>query len=592
MDITEKREIGEIKQAYKDMGKSLRVDSLTSYVKLDHVNKIYPNGVQAVYDFSLDIAKNEFVVLVGPSGCGKSTTLRMIAGLEEITNGCLFIDKTLANASPSKDRDIAMVFQSYALYPHMNVYDNMAFALKIKKFLLPCYDRDGSVKVGIDQRRIAELERALPHLQNEEKGRAEAELAHLKKTLVPLKVYRHYTKKELDERVFQAAEVLNLGGYLDRKPKELSGGQMQRVALGRAIVRNPKLFLMDEPLSNLDAKLRVSMRSEIVKIHKKVGATTIYVTHDQTEAMTMADRIVVMNKGWIQQVDTPEEIYQNPANIFVATFIGSPSMNLLKATYEQGKIRFVNGSSFTLSPSVIQQHDAFIKKEEAHLSSLQQRSALAHSELWPRLESTIKGDNQAFQEGVALLANLALIPEKTERFQRLYALLLQEQRKHKPALFLRRTLKHILALLKEKDRILAGEIEKLKASASVIEGAEKSASGKSADAPKDENESAYLDRLLSLYRSAEKGPHEILLGIRPEFLHETPRTDDIFAIDSTVDFAEYLGSEILLHLRYDSQEILARVSGLTIPKIGSSIHLAFAEETLHLYDVSSGLLIK
>jgi len=592
MDITEKREIGEIRQAYKDMGKTLRMDSLASYVKLDHVNKTYPNGVQAVYDFSLDIAKNEFVVLVGPSGCGKSTTLRMIAGLEEISSGGLFIDKTLANASPSKDRDIAMVFQSYALYPHMNVYDNMAFALKIKKFLLPQYYRDGSLAVGIDERRIAELERVLPHLQKEEKAKAEAELSHLQTTPVPLKTYRHYTKKELDERVFQAADVLNLGAYLDRKPKELSGGQMQRVALGRAIVRNPKLFLMDEPLSNLDAKLRVSMRSEIVKIHEKVGATTIYVTHDQTEAMTMADRIVVMNKGWIQQADTPEEIYQNPANTFVATFIGSPSMNLLKATYDHGTIRFVNGSSFTLSQAAMEQHDAFIKKEEEHLTALRERSALAHASMWPTLENALKGDRTALQKGMALLGNLALIPEKTERFQRLYASLLLAEQQHKPMVLLRRTFKRLLVLLKEKDRLLVGEIEKLKASASVIEGGDKTANGKPVNVSQAESESDYLERLLWFYHSAEKEPHEILLGIRPEFLHETTENNDVFAIDSAVDFAEYLGSEILLHLRYDTQEILARVSGLTIPKIGSQIHLAFAEETLHLYDVSSGLLIK
>ena len=251
-------------------------DEIDSFVCLKNVNKVYPNGAKAVFGFNLEIKENEFVALVGPSGCGKSTTLRMIAGLEEITSGDLYINKVYSNYVPSKDRDIAMVFQSYALYPNKNVYDNIAFGLKI----------------------------------------------------------RHVDKKEIEKRVFEAADILDLGQYLDRYPKELSGGQMQRVALGRAIVRQAHIFLMDEPLSNLDAKLRVQMRSEIVRIHKDVKATTIYVTHDQTEAMTMADKIVVMNKGHIQQIGTPLEVYYEPENLFVATFIGSPSMNIIKAKYK------------------------------------------------------------------------------------------------------------------------------------------------------------------------------------------------------------------------------------------------------------------
>ena len=242
-------------------------------LSLKHIYKKYPGGVTAVSDFCLDIKDKEFLIFVGPSGCGKSTTLRMIAGLEEISEGELFIGDTLVNDVAPKDRDIAMVFQNYALYPHMTVFENMAFGLKLRK--------------------------------------------------VP--------KEEIKRRVEEAARILDINHLLERKPKALSGGQKQRVALGRAIVRNPKVFLLDEPLSNLDAKLRASMRTELTKIHKKVGTTFIYVTHDQTEAMTMASRIVVMKDGLIQQVDTPQNLYDYPVNTFVAGFIGTPQMNFINA---------------------------------------------------------------------------------------------------------------------------------------------------------------------------------------------------------------------------------------------------------------------
>ena len=242
-------------------------------VTLRHVYKVYDGGVRAVNDFDLEIKDKEFVVFVGPSGCGKSTTLRMIAGLEEITAGQLYIDGELMNEVEPKNRDIAMVFQSYALYPHMTVYENMAFGLKL----------------------------------------------------------RHTPKEEIDRRVKAAAEILEISELLSRKPKALSGGQRQRVALGRTIVRHPKVFLLDEPLSNLDAKLRVSMRSEITKLHEKLETTFIYVTHDQTEAMTMGNRIVVMKDGFIQQADTPITLFEDPCNLFVATFLGSPQMNIIDA---------------------------------------------------------------------------------------------------------------------------------------------------------------------------------------------------------------------------------------------------------------------
>ncbi|MBP3951473.1 ABC transporter ATP-binding protein [Bacillus suaedae] len=245
-------------------------------ISLKNIYKIYDGDVTAVTDFNLDIKDKEFIVFVGPSGCGKSTTLRMIAGLEDISKGDLYIGEKRMNEVAPKDRDIAMVFQNYALYPHMNVYDNMAFGLKLRKF----------------------------------------------------------KKDEINRRVTEAAKILGLEEMLDRKPKAMSGGQRQRVALGRAIVRDPQVFLMDEPLSNLDAKLRVQMRSEIIKLHKRLQATTIYVTHDQTEAMTMATRIVIMKAGLVQQVGTPKDVYDNPANVFVGGFIGSPSMNFLQGTLQ------------------------------------------------------------------------------------------------------------------------------------------------------------------------------------------------------------------------------------------------------------------
>ena len=413
------------------------------------INKVYPNNVQAVFDFNLEVQDKEFIVFVGPSGCGKSTTLRMVAGLEDITSGQLFIDGLLVNNVVPKDRNIAMVFQNYALYPHMTVYDNMAFSLKLRKIKLPVYEENPEVeelrnqnrqllakmrplnrqikkknepqealearndlyteiyanedkavsllvqKVGINETEIKDREKLISNIEREiviankniercnleiektqakaekadiseeEKKKVEDDLVELRKILrlledgladkekqledekqqleyyktneTPLTKYRKYSRYEIDLEVYKTARILDLTRYLFRKPAALSGGQRQRVALGRAIVRHPKVFLMDEPLSNLDAKLRVQMRSEISKIHESVGATTIYVTHDQTEAMTMANRIVVMKDGYVQQIGTPQEVYYNPENMFVGGFIGSPSMNFIKGTLEKGK---------------------------------------------------------------------------------------------------------------------------------------------------------------------------------------------------------------------------------------------------------------
>ena len=275
-----------------------------AYLTLKGLNKIYPNGFHAVHDFNLEIEKGEFIVFVGSSGCGKSTTLRMVAGLENISSGELLINGVRANEMGPRERQIAMVFQSYALYPQMSVYDNLAFGLSLQ---------------GVDE-------------------------------------------EVIDQKVQHVAKILGLTDYLDRMPRALSGGQRQRVAVGRAIIRKVGVFLMDEPLSNLDAKQRVTMRAEIAQIHRQTGATTIYVTHDQVEAMTLADRIVIMKEGYIQQVGTPYELYFKPANLFVAGFIGEPPMNFIRAKVENGCIE-IAGSKLDISANLGAQKDAYEGRE-------------------------------------------------------------------------------------------------------------------------------------------------------------------------------------------------------------------------------------
>lgn len=288
-------------------------------LKFRNLYKVYENGFEAVTDFNLDIDDNEFIVFVGPSGCGKSTTLRMIAGLEEITKGEISIDGQVINDISPKDRNIAMVFQNYALYPHMTVYNNMAYALKNNKL----------------------------------------------------------DKETIDKKIRSASKLLQIEEYLDRKPKQLSGGQKQRVALGRAIVRNPKVFLMDEPLSNLDAKLRGQMRTEINKLHKSLQTTFIYVTHDQTEAMTLGDRIVIMKDGLIQQVDTPFNVYSNPINTFVAGFIGSPQINFVDVSIEhdnEENIGHIFDQSFACSNDNLKKYDEVImgiRPEDIHFNPIE-----------------------------------------------------------------------------------------------------------------------------------------------------------------------------------------------------------------------------
>ena len=369
---------------------------------LRHVYKIYPGfgkpkknakgeakkrsgDFAAVKDFNMEINDGEFIVFVGPSGCGKSTTLRMIAGLEEISGGELYIDDRLVNDVDAKDRDIAMVFQNYALYPHLTAYDNIAFGLKMRKVPTPKLDEQGNQIVAIDKKKLSETEKKLKKLYKEQasiekdaarcdekdvvyysekksliKKRisdAESDLEYYKTTAVPLFNYVHMTKQEIDEKVQWAAGILGIEELLDSKPSEMSGGQRQRIALGRAMVRGPKVFLLDEPLSNLDAKLRTAMRAEIVKLHNQLKTTFIYVTHDQIEAMTMGTRIVVMKLGVIQQIDTPTNLFDYPENKFVAGFIGTPQMNFfdvdIKRDGDRLNVRFADGQSMDLDLSKI-----------------------------------------------------------------------------------------------------------------------------------------------------------------------------------------------------------------------------------------------
>ena len=373
-----------------------------SFLSLRHLVKVYPNGEKAVYDFNLEIAKNEFIVIVGPSGCGKSTTLRMVAGLEDITDGDVYLGDELLNYKPCKDRHMAIVFQSYALYPQMNVYQNIAFPLTINSYPAPVVNQTllscAQIRALFEKNQFDEIKNLfgqhaksatggalaeemavildiehcsakllvkllgspdaglpgltarLDELEKAEREKLEASGVKLNEKFHVLNedgaekiVTRKLTHYEIKTKVYETAEKLDLTPYLDKIPKELSGGQMQRVALGRAIIKNVPIFLMDEPLSNLDAKLRLTMRSEIVKLHNRINATTIYVTHDQIEAMTMATRIVVMSRGFVQQIGTPEEIYNHPVNLFVARFIGSPSMNMFEMEYDKQKNAFTYG---------------------------------------------------------------------------------------------------------------------------------------------------------------------------------------------------------------------------------------------------------
>ncbi len=601
-----------------------------SFVSLVNVNKIYDNHVQAVYNFNLDIKPQEFIVFVGPSGCGKSTTLRMIAGLEDITYGDLYINGMYANDLQPKDRDIAMVFQSYALYPHMTVFDNIAFGLKIRKVptllidrklykeqlkivktkekeLVEVKDELGLLKKqllknddeilkekakeldlkfaslneelnkenkellnikstpipGIDYATIFKIkkdkryyekalnklikdydrlsiklesnpneEKTIKNLLEQNKKNQEIAKESLSRTLKSLEYYennkvpiyqnKHLSKRDIRLQVERAATILDLNDYLDRKPNALSGGQCQRVALGRAIVRNSKLFLMDEPLSNLDAKLRVQMRSEIVKLHNELKTTTIYVTHDQTEAMTMASRIVVMSKGYIQQIGEPKEIYNHPANIFVATFIGSPAMNIMDVNYDNGNIKLSDDFSIKLSDDFINAHNTFYKQE---------------------LEKTnndiknIMSEIEAYEEYQNNLKDKKIKINKNE--------ILNDHNHY------------------EYNKILLKRLNKKK----------------------------------EIYESVlNTNKHVLKLGIRPEDIirleDKTSKHHLSKSFTTSVIVSELLGHEYYVHFNMGDNELIAKTQGNDNIKIGDKIEFGLNLDFLHLFDEVSTKLIK
>lgn len=516
-----------------------------SFISLQHINKIYDNRVQAVFDFNLEIKQHEFIVFVGPSGCGKSTTLRMIAGLEDITAGDLYIDHVYANDLEPKNRDIAMVFQSYALYPHKSVKGNMSFGLKIRKFPTLVLDKDGNPVKEINKGLIKDLEKEKKNLSlfrqdclasepdripqiDKDLEELTAKIEYLKVTPVDKYVKKHLPKEEIEKRVQNAAKILQIEEYLDRKPKALSGGQCQRVALGRAIVRNAKVFLMDEPLSNLDAKLRVQMRSEIINLHNALHATTIYVTHDQTEAMTMATRIVVMNKGFIQQIGTPVEIYNHPANLFVATFIGSPAMNQFNVTLQKDVVTFKNGFKIALG-------DAFKKKSEEFY-----KNELA----------------KCLEEKENLLKNFHERNLLLEKLEHLKGLPLSEK-------------------VNAEIASVTSEIETV---------------------TKSNDDLTYLTNAIAKYQSfLDKKSYEVVFGIRPEDIYEKNALIEETAlsepIKSNVRIAELLGHEYFLHVNFDDKDLVAKVSAKRIIQSGEPVEMVLDLSKAHLFDSVSTKLI-
>ena len=473
-----------------------------------NINKIYDNNVQAVFDFNLDVKDKEFIVLIGPSGCGKSTTLRMVAGLEEITNGELFIDDKKVNFIAPRDRDIAMVFQSYALYPHMSVFKNMAFGLNLRR--------------------------------------------------IP--------KDKIIKRVCDVAEILGLTEYLERKPKQLSGGQRQRVALGRAIVREPKVFLMDEPLSNLDAKLRIQMRSEIIRIHKRVGATTLYVTHDQTEAMTMADRIVVMSKGYVQQIGTPKEVYKYPKNIFVATFIGAPSMNIIKAHYNGNEITIKDSFKMQVSKKFIEAHNNFYNERSINI------------------EKEIENKKYKLEHLKSFKAKEELDNAKKEYINELNSLKASNSSKEE---------------IEEKTKIIKEKYSPIIKTLEIAYNADKRLSKKDRILKEEEinNELNELNQVLNRCKEAIKTKnHDILLGIRPEDIYlenDLNNTDPSPSFTVVSDICELLGKELNIYGFVDDQKIAFKVTAKNEEfESGKEFKCSFIKANAHVFDIDSTLRIE
>lgn len=534
----------EARRIWNENGRRVVDEGVDGFVVLKDINKVYDNHVQAVFDFNLCVRKNEFIVLVGPSGCGKSTTLRMIAGLEEITSGYLYIDKVLSNYLESKDRDIAMVFQSYALYPNMNVYDNIGFGLKARR--------------------------------------------------VPKDVIR--------EKVFEAAKILDLGPYLDRKPKELSGGQMQRVALGRAIVRNAKLFLMDEPLSNLDAKLRVQMRSEIVGLHRRIGATTIYVTHDQTEAMTMADRIVVMNKGVVQQIGTPMEIYNDPANIFVATFIGNPPMNVFTADISQGKLSLGGGeialpAGYTKYAHHIEERRQFFEEFRRKADLSQENALIAEA---GKLSSAAKKMPQE-----ELCAQVAQLCDRMEELsaQKGFLHFGKEQREvlehdaaERDIASVRQDLAEIVSELRGTVLQIAGILKKCDSAGEFRFkekmpelGTEKKKKTHEKPLSLEERNLQTIDTYLAAY-SAPGAAAEAVIGIRPEDVHlyDAFTGNKSAPVRVRATFVELLGSEYCVYIDLPGGKLIMKTSLDRVIRTGDEIDICFNMDKLRVFDKING----
>lgn len=483
----------------KNKFQSLKNPNITSFISLKNINKVYPNGFQAVYDFNLEIKKQEFIVFVGPSGCGKSTTLRMIAGLEDITAGDLYIDQIYSNNLTPKDRDIAMVFQNYALYPHMSVYDNIAFGLKM----------------------------------------------------------RHMDKADIDERVLKAADILDLTSLLDRKPRQLSGGQMQRVALGRAIVREAKMFLMDEPLSNLDAKLRVKMRSEIIKLHQLLNTTTIYVTHDQVEAMTMATRIVVMSKGFVQQIGTPAEIFAHPANKFVASFIGTPAMNIYGGHYNilTGELDLGDGKMFKLPKSQQEQVKNFIHDQietlHKRLENIDYEVQLAPHQMTKEEKEAIKNGEKSEEENGTTEEFMSDFESSVKAHRVVSNAVLKGSNKFSFKTMFKR---HKLPTYDEVKQSKLDEIH----------------------------------RLIDEYQKHLENGFDIDIGIRPDDILYTENKDRVahpgptIALTSTV--SELLGNEYYVHADYQGIDLVCKVSAEKKVEAGDQVDFVFNMDKIHLFD--------
>lgn len=569
--------------------------SKEAFVSIQNLEKIYPNGAKAVYDFNLDIQRNEFIVIVGPSGCGKTTTLRMIAGLEDISAGDIFVDGEFINYKPSKDRKMAIVFQSYALYPQMSVYDNIAFPLTINKYELPLVavklqaavqalnvfknHQDSELLEILEQisrdARIGKIKRfelaakrfgislaagekicelSTLDFKNgqiskiisgwEEEVKIEQEnlkannividenFQHIDDNGRVIVKERALNKYEIRMKVVRTAETLDLGDYLDRLPKELSGGQMQRVALGRAIVKNLPLFLMDEPLSNLDAKLRLTMRSEIVKIHNKINATTVYVTHDQTEAMTMATRIVVMSKGFVQQIDTPQQIYDNPKNLFVAKFVGSPAINVLNGTIDikQKKILIGDEIELKIGEAQVKKHDEFYQRK---LSEFQ--------DVFAKYEE----DYRAREYVLKVLSSVG--SHKHKSFKRII----------KPTLFSR-----VKNLFKH-------EVHDYKQDTNYI----------------------VFQEMIEKIKAAQVGVHNIALAIRPERMNvslfdASQEYKNAYIVTPTV--CELLGYEYIVHFDFLGKEITAKIDSKNFVSLQTKLVVTFDNEDLLFFDEISG----